>query len=138
MATPTMSSPPRIHFAQLSLGLVVGGLVFYCATLASSAWFGAADGSERILAMLGILLITGASVFVGSRWPQAALVAGVLMLALVVLAMVVRVDNAWAEVSWTDWRTVLAHGGGGLVVPVVGTVLVCSAIVNWVPARRGR
>jgi len=86
-----------------------------------------------------MMLIAGFGVFLGWRWPQVALTAGVTILGLVVLAWILRLaDHPWPQPSsWADWLTIWAGGAGSVSVPVLGAVLICASIAGQLrPPRR--
>ena len=136
--TPNASDrkPSRLMFGQLVIGLMVAPIAFYTAALASSSWQ-LPLSAESVFPFVAALLITAVSVFLGWRWQWLGLTAGLVMYLMVALTWVFPIARPWAEVSsWTDWTNVVAHGGGSLLVPVIGTVLLCSSIAALTSARR--
>lgn len=129
--TGEANSLDRVRFQQPLLGAVIGAALFYITSLGSMVWLQVRNTPEQqVLVTLAIVLVAGASVFLGRRWPRVGLVAGSLILTLVLLAWITSSAYPLIEAPWTDWRRVLSHGAGSTLVPVIGTVLICSSVAR--------
>lgn len=115
----------------LLLGVVLGVTIFYITSLASMFWLQMRNAPEQqVFITLAIVSIAGASTLLARRWPRIGLVAGSVIIILVVLAYITGSAYPLLEVPWEDWRKVLGHGAGSTLVPVIGTVLVCSSVAR--------
>lgn len=133
------NSRSRVHRgigARLLLGLVVGVLIFYAASVAS-AFLTAGGIGTAYVATTAVAVLAGVTVFVGWRWPIVGLTAGILILACVLFAGITGISTGAPASPWLDLPGVLGHGAASGYPSIIGVVLVCSSIIRRLPIPRG-